>query len=142
MRIKTVATIVVGMMLNLGLIATVALGVDCTNTAATNAGTTTTTGGGTQICTDGTSCGHTNTYNPPDPTKNPCIPMPDWCCVDQMQSAYTQTFSCTPDPLNPAQTKCTGGAKQFNATKVAVKISVPCTGKNPATCTATPDFYE
>lgn len=78
----------------------------------------------TTTCDDGTSCGYTRTYNPPS-TQCAATTL-KLCCVEQLQRAYTQTFSCQPSAQHPNPTICVGGAKNpFGSTHV-VFVTVKC----------------
>lgn len=58
---------------------------NCTNNAAIASGTTSTSAGGTP-CGDGANCNYQVAYNPPQPPESQqCTPMPEKCCVNQMQ---------------------------------------------------------
>lgn len=114
----------------------------CQNKAATGTGTVTTTQN-TTTCTDQSPCGYVATYNPPNPAQQSCVTMTCKCCVWQSQQPYTQPFSCQPDPSNPGQTKCTGGARTYFGQPGFVLITVPCTGgqSNCDLCSETPNFF-
>ena len=78
----------------------------------------------TTTCDDGSACGYVLTYNPPATN---CAPTTaKLCCVEQMQRAYTQSFSCQPSQQYPNPTVCVGGAKNpFGSTHV-VFVTVEC----------------
>jgi hypothetical protein len=91
----------------------------------------------TTTCDNGRSCGFVRTYNPP---ATECRTSTlETCCVEQMQRAYSQTFSCQPDPTNPQVTICTGGDKSPFGSSHVVSVTVACE-TSPAGC-ATPGAY-
>jgi hypothetical protein len=107
----------------------------CSDTAAAGPSGQTNPGTNTGPCTDGTSCGRTTSYTPPDGLLQSCVVILDMCCINQIQRPYTQTWSCTPiDPNDPTKTTCTAGPKVYSGGPMAVKITVGCTPNPPDDC--------
>lgn len=78
----------------------------------------------TTTCDDGSACGYVLTYNPPATN---CAPTTaKLCCIEQMQRAYTQSYSCKPSEQYPNPTICVGGTKNYFGSTHVVFVTVEC----------------
>jgi hypothetical protein len=67
-------------------------------------------------CKDTVPCGYVLTYNPPGTT---CVAETGFCCIQELEQAYTQSWICT-------QGTCKGQTKIYVGFSVLVNVTTKC----------------
>ena len=93
--------------------------------------------GPTSSCVNGDPCGYVLTYNTP---RTECSPLPDHCCLPQVQQSYIRRFGCVDDDGDPTTpTVCLGSARDYFGPAVIVDVTVVC--EEDGDCGHLPEDY-